>query len=60
MENKTLEKRVCLYCNKHLVKIGKERSNGNNQIHDWSSRKYHKKCYKEQKVLEMFKISMEL
>ena len=58
MENKTFEKRVCLYCKKHLVKIGRERVNGNNPIHDWSTRKYHKKCYKEYQQIEAFKASL--
>jgi hypothetical protein len=35
----------CEYCNKKLVKIGYNRSNGKPHV-DWNERKYHKKCLK--------------
>jgi hypothetical protein len=41
MEN---NKRICLICNKALVKIGTDRSNGKLTHSDWTNRKYHKKC----------------
>jgi hypothetical protein len=37
---------ICQICDKPLVTIGNDRKNGKDQK-DWSSRKYHKKCYKE-------------
>jgi hypothetical protein len=37
-------KRICLVCNKTLVKIGTDRSNGKLTHSDWTNRKYHKKC----------------
>jgi hypothetical protein len=40
------EKRYCEYCGKCLCKIGHDRKNGRGSYNDWSSRKYHKKCYK--------------
>ena len=39
------KKYKCIYCDKALVSIGNKRVNGANHI-DWSSRKYHKKCWK--------------
>ena len=35
----------CEYCKKSLVMIGNNRKNGKNNIDDWKTRKYHKKCY---------------
>ena len=48
MENNLVpeEKRICVYCHKHLVKIGRERQNGKGAYNDWKTRKYHVKCYK--------------
>jgi hypothetical protein len=37
-------KRICLICNKSLVKIGTARINGKLTHGDWKNRKYHKKC----------------
>jgi hypothetical protein len=38
------EKRICLTCGRHLVKIGSDRANGKGLYSDWKNRKYHKKC----------------
>jgi len=37
----------CEYCGKKLVPIANKRSNGTHRHNDWSTRKYHKKCWKE-------------
>jgi len=42
-----MEKRICLSCGKTLVKIGTERENGKFGQADWTTRRYHKKCWKE-------------
>tara|TARA_Y100000114_G_C11741580_1_gene319228 strand:- start:1321 stop:1509 length:189 start_codon:yes stop_codon:yes gene_type:complete len=46
----------CEYCGKPLKKIGFDRSNGRlysgNGGHDWSTRKFHKKCFKQVKEEE--------
>ena len=45
-----MEKRICLVCNKKLVKIG---FNRNNKVYlgkfhgDWANRKCHKKCFNQ-------------
>jgi hypothetical protein len=45
----------CLKCGKSLVSIGKQRLNGKNFLlekndnNDWSTREYHKKCWKIKK-----------
>ena len=39
----------CEYCDKPLVAIGTARGNGKSSHGDWDTRKYHKKCWKEQK-----------
>ncbi len=47
-DTKSPLKKKCLYCKKPLVKIGLARHNG--ALHkDWSTRQYHKKCWKELK-----------
>jgi len=44
--------KYCEYCGKPLMSIGNQRKNGksfyngSNSSNDWSSRKYHKTCYK--------------
>ena len=40
-------KRTCKWCSKSLVAIGTSRANGKANHSDWSTRKYHKACYKE-------------
>jgi Zn-finger protein len=46
----------CIYCNKPLKLIGNERKGGksinNSNGKDWSSRKYHKKCWKHIKDIQ--------
>lgn len=45
-----MEKRYCEHCNGPLRLIGYQRKNGRinqNYPHDWESRRFHKKCYKE-------------
>jgi hypothetical protein len=37
--------RICVVCNKHLVRIGRERANGKGGFSDWKDRKTHAKCY---------------
>ena len=53
-DNKTQskpEKRKCKLCGSTLRAIGKDRANGKpgrkGAFSDWSSRQYHKQCYKE-------------
>ena len=53
-DNKTQskpEKRKCKLCGSTLRAIGKDRVNGKpgrkGAFSDWSSRQYHKQCYKE-------------
>jgi len=53
-DNKTqpyYEKRKCKLCGSTLRAIGKDRANGKpgrkGAFSDWSSRQYHKQCYKE-------------
>lgn len=36
----------CLLCKKTLKPIGCNRKNNTNCHNDWSTRRYHKKCYK--------------
>ena len=51
MDNKekisdVIPKRLCRVCHRALVAIGYKRQNG--KLHnDWTSREYHKKCWKE-------------
>jgi exopolysaccharide biosynthesis protein len=53
----------CEYCGKPLKAIGMQRSNGKlfsaNYSRDWSSRKYHKKCYKLIKEQENLQFILE-
>lgn len=44
--------RNCQRCHKKLVPIGGARDNGSSSHDDWSTRKYHKKCWKEMKKEE--------
>ena len=37
----------CKRCDKTLVPIGDRRKRGTRRHNDWSSRQYHKKCWKE-------------
>jgi hypothetical protein len=37
----------CKLCNRSLVPIGRDRTNGKGNYYDWLTRDYHKKCYKE-------------
>jgi|LakMenEpi03Aug12_release.lakeMendotaPanAssembly.Ray.scaffolds.fasta_scaffold12371_4 hypothetical protein len=41
-----MSKRICEYCNKTLPAVGLSRKNGKSHD-DWSTRKFHKKCYFE-------------
>jgi len=41
-----MSKRICEYCNKTLPTVGLSRKNGKSHD-DWSTRKFHKKCYFE-------------
>ena len=50
--NSVNEKRVCSFCYKPLVKIGRDRQNGKGNYNDWKTRKYHVKCYKYYKYTE--------
>ena len=50
MESKTKTKRICTYCNRTLVAIGRDRKNGKQSHNDWSTRTMHKHCYYEQKM----------
>ena len=46
---KTIPKQKCFHCGKSLVTIGRQRKKGKRTHNDWSSRVYHKKCFKELK-----------
>ena len=37
----------CKRCDRTLVPIGDRRKRGTRRHNDWSSRQYHKKCWKE-------------
>ena len=39
--------RVRQHCHKPLRMIGVQRKNGKELYKDWTSRKWHKKCYKK-------------
>jgi len=39
----------CVKCGKALKPIGTARNKGKQTHGDWASRKYHKKCWKEEK-----------
>ena len=43
----TKPKPKCKRCDKTLVPIGDRRKRGTRRHNDWSSRQYHKKCWKE-------------
>ena len=38
----------CVKCGKALTAIGTARTNGKKTHADWATRKYHKKCFKEE------------
>ena len=40
-----LNNRICLYCNKTLRKIGRDRKTCHQHFYDWQTRKYHRKCF---------------
>lgn len=40
-----MDNRVCQYCKKTLVSIGRARKGGKRTHNDWNDRKYHKKCF---------------
>jgi hypothetical protein len=40
-------KKQCLCCQGRLVSIGTSRANGKRTHHDWDSREFHKKCWKD-------------
>ncbi len=46
-----MPKLSCTHCNKPIVAFGKSRKNGT-KTEDWSTRKLHKKCWKELKELK--------
>ena len=61
-DNKTQskpEKRKCKKCGSTLRAIGKDRANGKpgrkGAFSDWSSRQYHKQCYKEVMLLKQLR-----
>lgn len=43
----------CLNCHGPIVKFGRARKNGKDQV-DWNGRQYHKKCYKTLTFCETF------
>jgi uncharacterized protein with PIN domain len=45
-QEKKPEPRYCDYCGGRLVSIGRDRANGSGMYDDWSSRRYHKKCWR--------------
>lgn len=56
MEKNQKIKRYCQFefCKspkRALPKIGSSRLNGNMIKHDWESRKYHKQCYKQLRIM---------
>ena len=40
-----MENTKCIVCNKALRAIHSSRKNGCNYMHDWTTRKTHKKCH---------------
>jgi hypothetical protein len=44
----------CQWCGRKLVPIGSARANGSHRYEDWSTRRYHKKCYRELKSRDDF------
>ena len=47
-ENTKIENRYCEICKKKLKLIGASNKNNKKSFYyDWTTRKYHKKCYKE-------------
>ena len=53
------ETRKCQHCGGTLRAIGRQRKNGRPRymgasFDDWSTRKYHKKCYKEVKEQKQY------
>ena len=53
------EKRKCKLCGSTLRAIGKDRANGKvgrkGAFSDWSTRQYHKQCYKEVMILKQLR-----
>ena len=56
----------CERCGKALVSIGTSRKNGKRYHDDWSTRKYHKRCWKEMQdeeeddfIIESLSLSMK-
>ena len=55
-----MKKRLCLFCEKPLKKIGKyDRKNGKDSANlkcafDWENRKFHKKCVKNGEAMERY------
>lgn len=47
-----MDDKVCQYCKKKLVPIGKARKKGKRTHNDWDTRKYHKKCFIKIKEIE--------
>ena len=41
------KRKKCKRCDKTLMPIGDRRKRGTRRHNDWSSRQYHKKCWKE-------------
>lgn len=51
MSNTDKPKGYCSWCGGVLVAVGSARANGADHD-DWSTRKLHKRCYKEKKEVE--------
>ncbi len=51
MSNTEKPKGYCTWCGGVLVAVGSARANGADHD-DWSTRKLHKRCYKEKKEVE--------
>ena len=51
MSNTEKPKGYCSWCGGVLVAVGSARANGADHD-DWSTRKLHKRCYKEKKEVE--------
>lgn len=45
----------CKFCGRRLVAVGNARSNGKSH-NDWTSREYHKKCWKQLRDFKMLEL----
>jgi hypothetical protein len=55
-----LSGRKCTLCKKGLKLIGLQRLNGKLHQCDWTTRDYHKKCYKIIRLREEMKLELEI